>query len=90
MILSSKRKKKQLKLWTLRRNWYRLSVYYFSGKRRSLLHPNTVKNSFFVLQSYSWKTFRKIAPKKRASKLSECIGWCSCRPRHPIILLKSN
>ena len=62
-VLNSERKKKQLKLWTLQRNWYGPSLYYFSRKRRSLLHPNTVQSSFFPLQSYSWKTLRKIAPK---------------------------
>ena len=36
---------------------------YFSGKRRSLLHPNTVQRSFFPLQSYYGKTLRKNAPK---------------------------
>ena len=56
------KKKKQLKLWTLRRNWYGLSLYFFSRKRRSLLHPNTVQSSFFPLKSYSWKTLRTIAP----------------------------
>ena len=63
MILNSKTKKKHFKLWTLRRNWYRLSLYYFSRKRRSLLHPKTVKSSFSRLKSYSWKTLGKIAPK---------------------------
>ena len=63
MILNSKTKKKHFKLWTLRRNWYRLSLYYFSRKRRSLLHPKTVKSSFSPLKSYSWKTLGKIAPK---------------------------
>ena len=29
---------------------------YFSGKRRSLLHPNTAQRSFFPLQSFSMKT----------------------------------
>ena len=29
---------------------------YFSGKRRSLLHPNTVQRAFFPLQSFSGKT----------------------------------
>ena len=29
---------------------------YFSGKRRSLLHPNTAQGSFLPLQSYSKKT----------------------------------
>ena len=28
---------------------------YFSGKRQSLLHPNTAQGSFFQLQSYSKK-----------------------------------
>ena len=35
----------------------------FSGKRRSLLNPNTAQRSFFPLQSYSKETLRKIAPK---------------------------
>ena len=29
---------------------------YFSGKRRSLLNPNTVQRAFFPLQSFSGKT----------------------------------
>ena len=65
-VLNSKRKKKQLKLWTLRRNWYGLLLYFFSRKRRSLLHPNTVQSSFFPLKSYSWKTLRKNCPEKLA------------------------
>ena len=36
---------------------------YFSGERRSLLHPNTAQRPFFPLQSYSKKTLRKNAPK---------------------------
>ena len=36
---------------------------YFWGKRQSLLHPNTAQQSFFPLQSFSRKTFRKIGPK---------------------------
>ena len=36
---------------------------YFSGKRRSLLHPNTAQRSSFPLQSFSRKTERKIGPK---------------------------
>ena len=36
---------------------------YFSGKRRSLLHPNTAQRSFFPLQYFSRKTERKIGPK---------------------------
>ena len=47
---------------------------YFSGKRRSLLHPNTAQRSFFPLQSYSRKTLRK----RRALIRSEYIGMCSC------------
>ena len=35
----------------------------FSGKRRSLLNPNTAQRSFFPLQSYSKETLRKIARK---------------------------
>ena len=38
-------------------------IVYFSGKRLSLLHPNTAQRSFFPLQSYSKKTLRKNAPK---------------------------
>ena len=36
---------------------------YFSGKKRSLLHPKTAQRSFFPLQSYYRKTFRKNTPK---------------------------
>ena len=39
---------------------------YFSGKRRSLLHPNTAQGSFFPLQSYSKKTLQKKCPDKRS------------------------
>ena len=88
-VLNSKRKKKQLKLWTLRRNWYGLSLYFFSRKRRSLLHPNTVQSSFFPLKSYSWKTLRTIARKARLD-----TQWVYrivlMPPRHPITLLNSN
>ena len=31
----------------------------FLGKRRSLLHPNTAKQSFFPLQPYTSKILRK-------------------------------
>ena len=72
-VLNSKRKKKQLKLWTLRRNWYGLLLYFFSRKRRSLLHPNTVQSSFFALKSYSWKTLRTIAPKS-SPRYSESVS----------------
>ena len=88
-VLNSKRKKKQLKLWTLRRNWYGLLLYFFSRKRRSLLHPNTVQSSFFPLKSYSWKTLRTIARKARLD-----TQWVYrivlMPPRHPITLLNSN
>ena len=46
---------------------------YFSGKRRSLLHPNTAQRFFYHLQSYSRKTLRKIAPKS-ARKYWESIS----------------
>ena len=36
---------------------------YFSGKRRSLWHPDTAQGSFFPLPSYSRKTLRKNVPK---------------------------
>ena len=39
------------------------TAVYFSGKRRSLLHPNIAQRSFLPLQSYSKKTLRKNAPK---------------------------
>ena len=88
-VLNSKRKKKQLKLWTLQRNWYGLLLYFFSRKRRSLLHPNTVQSSFFPLKSYSWKTLRTIARKARPD-----TQWVYrivlMPPRHPITLLNSN
>ena len=32
---------------------------YFTGKRRSSLHPNMAQGSFFPLHSYSKKTSRK-------------------------------
>ena len=38
-------------------------IEYFSGKRSSLLHPNTAQRSFFPLQSYSKKPLRKKAAK---------------------------
>ena len=63
-VLNSKRIKKQLKVWTLRRNWYGLSLYFFSRKRRSLLHPNTIQSYFSPLKSYSFKTLRKNCPKR--------------------------
>ena len=59
---------------------------YFSGKRRSLLHPNTAQRSFFPLQSYSRKTLRK----RLALIRSEYIGNVLMPPGHPIMLLKSN
>ena len=59
---------------------------YFSGKRRSLLHPNTAQGSFFPLQCYSKKTLRKNVPKSaRKYKLNVLMP-----PGHPIILPKSN
>ena len=36
---------------------------YFSGKRRSLSHPNTAQGSFFPYQSYSKETLRTNVPK---------------------------
>ena len=40
---------------------------YFSGKRRSLLHPNTAQRSFFPLQSFSRKLKEKVARKARVN-----------------------
>ena len=59
---------------------------YFSGKRRSLLHPNTAQGSFFPLQSYSKKTLRKNVPKSARKYKRNVL----MPPGHPIILLKSN
>ena len=61
-------------------------IVYFSGKRRSLLHPNRAQGSFFPLESYSKKTLRKNAPKS-APKYKQNV---LMPPRHPIILLKLN
>ena len=41
---------------------------YFSRKRRLLLHPNTAQRSFFLLQSFSRKTLRRLARKARVNK----------------------
>ena len=56
------------------------------GKRRSLLHQNTAQGSFFPLQSYSKKTFRKKVPKSARKYKRNAL----MLPGHPIILLKSN
>ena len=61
-------------------------IVYFSGKRWSLLHPNTVQGSFFPLQSYSKKTLRKNVPKSARKYKRNVL----MPPGHPIILLKSN
>ena len=63
-----------------------LKVRFFPRKRRLLLHPNTVQGSFFLLQSYSKKTFRKNVPKSAR----KCKRNVLMPPGHPIILLKSN
>ena len=36
---------------------------YFSGKRRSLLHPNTEQRSFFPITIFSLENLKKIGPK---------------------------
>ena len=59
---------------------------YFSGKRRSLLHPNMAQGSFFPLQSYSKKTLRKNVLKS-VRKYKRNVLMPS---GHLIILLKSN
>ena len=61
----------------------------FSGKRRSLLHRNTAQRSFFPIQCFSRKTWRKIGP-QRARKYWASISDRSHNPGHLIILLKSN
>ena len=48
----------------------------FSGKRRSLLNPNTAQRSFFPLQSYSKETLRKIALKGTCKLIVNRM--CSC------------
>ena len=63
---------------------------YFSGKRQSLLHPNTTQRPFFPITIFYQENVKKNWPEKRAEMLSEFIGPCSCPPGHPIILLKSN
>ena len=77
LILNSERKKKQLILWTLRRNWYGLSLYYFSGKRRPLLHPNTAQRSFFHydLQGHRTTVFFKISVRRSKFCLEFSITW---------------
>ena len=60
------------------------STLFFSGKRRSLLHPNTAQGPFFPLQSYSKKTLRKNVPKS-ARKYKQNV---LMPPGHPIILFK--
>ena len=66
-----------LEIWTF--------TVYFSGKRRSLFHPNTARGSFFPLESYSKKTLRKNVSKRVRKKQTKCAR----APGHPIIL-KSN
>ena len=39
---------------------------YFSGKRRSLLHPNMAQQSFFPITIFSWENWKKNCPEKRA------------------------
>ena len=39
---------------------------YFSGKRRSLLHPNTTQRSFFPITIFLYENFKKNWPEKRA------------------------
>ena len=65
-------------------------IVYFSGKRRSLLHPNTDKRSFFshyIL--FLGKRKEKLARKARV--INERVHRIVLMPPgHPIILLKSN
>ena len=41
-----------------------LQCKYFSGKRRSLLRPNTAQRSFFPLKSFFRKKLKKNGPEK--------------------------
>ena len=64
-------------------------TYNFSGKRRSLLNPNTAQPSFFSHYNlFLGKLKEKLTRKARVYILSEYIGSRSC-PGYPIIL-KSN
>ena len=63
---------------------------YFSGKRRSLFHPNTTQRSFFPLQSFSTKTLRKELARKARVNTERVYRMVFMPPGHPIILLKSN
>ena len=58
--------------------------YIFLGKRRSLLHPNTVQRSF------SRKTSRKVGPKSARIYTERVYLIVLMPPGHPIILPKSN
>ena len=63
---------------------------YFSGKRRSLLHPNKAQRSFFPFYNLILrKIFRKNAPKGPRKYLTVC-GHPPLPPGQSIILLKSN
>ena len=39
---------------------------YFSGKRRSLVHPNTAQRSFFAIRIFFSENLEKNCPEKRA------------------------
>ena len=41
-------------------------IVYFSGKRRSLLHPNTAQRSFFPITLFFLENVKKNWPEKRA------------------------
>ena len=56
---------------------------YFSGKRRSLLHPNTAQPLFFL-----GKLTEKLARKARVNT-ERVYRIVLMPPGHPIILLKS-
>ena len=56
---------------------------YFSGKRRSLLHPNTVQPLFFL-----GKLKKKMA-RKACVNTERVYRIVLMSPGHPIILLKS-
>ena len=63
---------------------------YFSGKRRSLLHPNTAQRSFFSYYNlFLGKLKEKLARKARVNT-DASISDRALAPGHPIKLLKAN
>ena len=61
---------------------------YFSGKRRSLLHPNTAQRSFSPLQSYYRKTLGKM-PRKARVNTKRIFRNVLMSSGYPVLLAKS-